>query len=82
MKKFLISVVVVLLLAILSIAGFIYTFDANKYKNEVAEAVSEIVGRQVEILGDVDISIYPWIGVTLNNLTIENNTDFSNKSFA
>lgn len=82
MKKVLLVLLVVFLLVILAVAGFIYTFDANKYKNEVAEAVAELVGRQVNIAGDVEISIYPWIGVKLNDLTIKNNAGFSRETFA
>jgi len=67
---------------ILLAAGFIYTFDANKYKNEMAEVVATLIGRQVDIGGDVNISIYPWIGVKLNDLTIENNAGFTKKTFA
>ena len=82
MKKVLIAILIVFLLVILLAAGFIYTFDANKYKNEVAEVVATLIGRQVDIGGDVKISIYPWIGVKLNDLTIENNAGFTKKTFA
>lgn len=82
MKKLLIFILILLVLIISASAAFIYTFDANKYKEEVAEVVTSFVGLPVNIKGDVDISIYPWLGVKLNDVAIENNSGFSRKTFA
>ena len=82
MKKLFKFILILLLLILLAVAAFAYTFDANKYKEEVAEVIGLIVNRPVNIKGDVDISFYPWIGVKLNDMVIENNSGFSRKKFA
>lgn len=82
MKKFLKIILVLFLFVLLALAVFVFTFDANKYKEEVAEVIGSIVSRPVSISGDVDISIYPWIGIKLNEVTIENNSGFSKKQMA
>ena len=82
MKTFLKVFAGMIVLFVIAIAGFIYTFDANKYKEEIAELVESVSDRPVSIAGDMDISLYPWIGIKINDVTIENADGFSNKTFA
>lgn len=82
MKKLFKYILILLLLILLAVAAFVYTFDANKYKKEVAEVVALMIGQAVSIRGDVDISVYPWIGIKLNDVTVYNNSGFSRKNFA
>ena len=69
-------------LIVIAIAGFIYTFDANNYREEIAELAESVTGRPISIAGDMDISLYPWIGIKISEVTIENTPEFSNKKFA
>ena len=74
------GLVVVLLIAV---AGFLYSFDANDYRDEVAGIVEVAMGRPVSIAGDLDVSVeYPWLGIKANDITIENPPGFDKKSFA
>ena len=61
--KFFASIVVLLVIAV---AGFVYTFDANNYKEEIAKLAESVTGRPINIAGDMDISLYPWIGIKIN----------------
>ncbi len=72
----------IVVLSVIAIAGFVYTFDANQYKDEIAELVESVTDRPISIAGDMDISIYPWIGIKINDVTIENAAGFSNRTFA
>ena len=74
MKKFLIIFIIILLLLVLAVGAFIYTFDANKYKQELAELAQSYTGRPIALNGDVKLSLYPWIGVQLQDMTIGNKT--------
>ncbi|MDH5613078.1 MAG: AsmA family protein [Gammaproteobacteria bacterium] len=82
MKKLFKYTFIFLLLILLAVTVFIYTFNANQYREELAGAVGAVLGRPVSISGDLDITLYPWIGVKLNDVTIENNSGFSKKNFA
>lgn len=82
MKKVLIVIFALVLIVLIGAAVFVYTFDANKYKNEVAEVAASLIGRPVNIRGDVEISVYPWIGIKLNDMSIKNLPGFSAKNFA
>ena len=82
MKTFLKVFTGIVVLLVIAIAGFVYTFDANNYKEEIAELVESVTDRPISIAGDMDISLYPWIGIKINDVTIENAAGFSNKTFA
>jgi AsmA protein len=82
MKTFLKVFAGVVVLLVIAVAGFVYTFDANNYKEEIAKLAESVTGRPINIAGDMDISIYPWIGIKINDVTIENTSGFSNKTFA
>ncbi len=71
-----------LLLIVIAVAGFLYTFDANDYKEELADIAETMTGRPIGIAGDIDISLYPWIGIRIEQLTVENPPGFSKATFA
>jgi AsmA protein len=82
MKTFLKIVAGLLVIIIIIVVTFVYTFDANNYKQDLAEVAEAITARPVNITGDIELSIYPWIGLKVNNVTIENPPGFSKKTFA
>lgn len=90
MKKLLKIIFVLLLLLVISVSAFVFLFDANKYKNELAELAQTYTGRPVTLDGNISLSLYPWIGVELENVTIgnqqqgqkSNETEFSRNDFA
>ena len=81
-KTFLKVVAGLVVLIVIAVAGFLYSFDANNYKEEITELVETVTGRPISIAGDMDISLYPWIGIKISEVTIENTPEFSNKTFA
>jgi AsmA protein len=82
MKTFLKVFAGLLVLLVIAVGVFLYTFNANDYKEELAEFAENIAGRPISISGNIDISIYPWIGIKVDNVSIENPPGFSNKTFA
>lgn len=80
MKKLLISIGAVL--ALLGIIGvglvaYVLTFDPNANKDWIAARFLESTGRELTLGGEIDLSWYPWLGLTLNDVTISNGPDFS-----
>jgi AsmA protein len=82
MKTFIKFFAGLLVLLVIAAAGFLYTFDANSYKHEIAGLAEAVTGRPISIAGDMDISLYPWIGIKVNEVTIENSAGFSRRTFA
>lgn len=54
-----------------AVAAYILaTFDANKWKGEIAQLVQEKKNRSLKIEGDLSLSLFPAIGVQLGKATL------------
>lgn len=54
-----------------AVAAYILaTFDANKWKGEIAQLVQEKKSRSLKIEGDLSLSLFPSIGVQLGKATL------------
>jgi AsmA protein len=58
----------VLLLAALAL--FVATFDANRWKGEIARVVAEEKGRKLHIDGDLALTLFPALGVQAEKLRL------------
>ncbi len=68
-------VVLVLGLAIL-LPQFV---DPNDYKQEIAEVVKKQTGRDVTIVGDLKLSVFPWLGIETGELMLANPPGFGDE---
>ena len=83
----LIKVILVLIssLALLIVAAAIIiplVVDLNDYKTEMEVAVEEKTGRTLKIDGDLDLSVFPWLGVSTGKITLNNAAGFAQSPFA
>jgi len=82
-KTFLKIISVFLLLLVVAVTGFVATFDANDYREEVVALAETVTGREISIAGDVDVSVeYPWLSIKVNKIAIDNPPGFGKKTFA
>ncbi|MCM5572346.1 AsmA family protein [Burkholderiaceae bacterium FT117] len=51
-------------IALLALAIFVATFDANRYKPQLAELVRAHTGRTLSLEGDLALSLWPRIGLS------------------
>jgi AsmA protein len=56
--------------------------DLNDYKPEIEAAINDKIGRKINIVGDIDISIFPWLGVSTGKIALSNAQGFTPDSFA
>lgn len=70
---------VILVLAIVSISFFI---DPNEYRGEISELVKNKTGRELDIKGDLSLSLFPWVGLTIGETTMSNARGFGSEPFA
>ena len=82
MKTLLKVIAGIVVLLIIAVVGFVYTFDANDYRKEITKLAEDFTGRSINIAGNMDISLYPWIGIKINDVTIDNPSGFSKTTFA
>ena len=69
-------------LAILAIVAFTLLFDANAYREQIAEVVEDATGRSFEIEGDLEVSFFPWLAIELGRTRLGNAEGFGPEPFA
>lgn len=67
-----------LLLAALLTAPFF--IDVNDYKDEISQRVEDATGRAVTI-GGIQVSLFPWVGVELEDVHLANPDGFAARDF-
>ena len=76
MLKFLkvfLALMVTVILALIAIPFFV---DVNDYKPEIRQAVYDATGRNLNI-GNIKLSLFPWVGFTLTDISLDNAKGFS-----
>lgn len=56
--------------------------DPNMYRERIAALVEERTGRRLTIDGDIGWSVFPWLGVELNDVQLANPPGFGAEPFA
>jgi len=72
------AIVTIIAAALISIVLF---FDPNQYKPQISTAVEDATGRQLNIEGDIGLSLYPWIGMKLGKISLSNASGFGDSPF-
>ncbi|KAF3982474.1 MAG: AsmA family protein [Methylococcales symbiont of Hymedesmia sp. n. MRB-2018] len=73
------SVVLLIIIAVIAIPFFI---NPNDFKAEIAAMVKDHSGRDLAIDGDLEVSIFPWVGISTGKLVLSNAKGFEDKPFA
>jgi AsmA protein len=86
MKK-LFKIAAVLVLGLVVLAGIAVVVvpmlvDPQDVKDQLSAKVKEHTGRDLSIPGEVKISVFPWLGATLGQVTLGNAAGFSAPLFA
>lgn len=57
-------------------------FDPNDYKAQINAAIERQIGREVDISGDIGLSVFPWLGLELGRVEVANAEGFGDKPMA
>ena len=82
LKRLLLVFGVLLLLVVGGVAAFVATFDPNAYKGRIEELVKTKTGRTLTLAGDMQLAIYPRLGLRLNDVSLSNPPGFGQQPFA
>ncbi len=82
MSRFLKIILFIILLVIVAVIALPFFIDPNDFKPEIQTTIKEKTGRDLIIEGDLELSVFPWLGVSTGNLTLSNSPGFSDKPFA
>lgn len=56
--------------------------DPNDYRDEISAAVKKQTGRELNIEGEIKLSLFPWLGVRLGAMQLSNAEGFGPAPFA
>ena len=73
-----VGIVAVFVVAAIAISLF---FDPNDYRDRIAEEVRRETGRELMIEGDLELSVFPWIGINVGKTTLGNAHGFGDDPF-
>ncbi len=81
MKKLfkLLAYLVAGLVGLLVVAAIALKFfiDPNDYREQISAQASQSAGREINITGDLSLSVFPWLGIELGRVEIGNPAGFS-----
>ena len=72
------GLIVLIIAALVLIPMFV---DIQDYKPRLETLVSEQTGRDFRIGGDLELSLFPWVGVVFADLTLGNPDGYEEKNF-
>lgn len=86
MKPIVRMLAVILGLLVVLVAGLFaylkFAFDPNDYRDRLAAMVKAQTGRELQLEGDLRLSVFPWLGVELGAARLGNASGFSEAPFA
>ena len=71
-----------LLLGIVTLVALPFMVDLNDFKTQIETAVQDNTGRALMIEGELELSIFPWLGITTGKMTLNNPQNFTAQPFA
>ncbi|MBW2154524.1 MAG: AsmA family protein, partial [Deltaproteobacteria bacterium] len=77
-----IGIGILILLGIAAIIIIPLVVDINDYKDRIVSLVEKQTGRQLKIQGDIELSVFPWLGVKLGVVELGNAKGFKAPMFA
>ncbi len=78
-KILLIGFIAFVLLLVGVVGIFAVTFDANEYKQNLSVLVKQKTNRDLDFKGDIELTLYPVLGMKLGSMTFSNAPGFGDK---
>ena len=71
----------VVALFVLALAAVWMVVDPNLYKGRIALAVKQSTGRELDLKGDIKLSVFPWVALELGPASVGNPPGFDSEPF-
>ncbi len=81
-KRLLLAFFAIIALIVVTLVTAYFLIDANSFKQKIITEVHDATGRELTIDGELDISLFPWLGLRANNISLSNAAGFSDQPFA
>lgn len=81
-RRILLVVAALALLVAGALVAAVLLIDPNDYRDEIASMAREHTGRELRIPGELSLSVFPWLGVELGEVILEQAPGFGPEPFA
>ncbi|MFW5635164.1 MAG: AsmA family protein [Thermodesulfobacteriota bacterium] len=68
------GLLVLLVLAVLLVPALV---DIETYRPTIEQKASRALGLDVHLAGDMELSLFPWVGVSVSDLSVDNPPEFT-----
>jgi AsmA protein len=75
-------VALLVMLIVVAVIVLPLVIDPNDYKSEIATAVEKQTGRNLTIDGDIELSVFPWLGLDIGPTQLSNAAGFESPYMA
>lgn len=75
-------VVVLVVLIVVAVVAAPLLLDPNDHKDTIVAKVKEATGRDMSIPGDIELSVFPWLGLKMGEVSLGNAQGFEAPLFA
>ena len=83
MKRLLLILVAIIILVPLAIVAWLALFfDANDYREQMADGFQKATGREINIAGELNTSFFPWRGIETGAIEVANAPGFGDAPLA
>jgi len=82
LKWLLISIVTLVVVVGVGLVVLVNTMDWNKFKDQIQAQTVKHTGRELTIAGDLSPSFFPWAGISIGGVSLENAEGFDGDTFA
>ncbi len=66
---------------VLAAVAIVLLVDPNDYKDDIAKRVQQKTGRPLQIRGQLDLKLFPWIALEIHDVTLGNPPGYGNEPF-
>jgi AsmA protein len=70
-----------LALVILGLVSILVFVDPNDYRDKIAAAVEQNTGRKLELPGELHLSIFPWLAISIGEARLGESPSFGTEPF-
>jgi AsmA protein len=68
-------------LVVLAVVVIVLVVDPNDYRDDIAKLVEEKTGRPLQIRGELDLKLFPWIALEIHDVTLGNPPGYGTDPF-
>ena len=81
-KIILYTIGILVLLVVAAAVAAMLLINPNDYKDDIVKVVHDKTGRELQLKGDIKLSLFPWLGLELGQTSLGNAPGFGTKPMA